>query len=49
MLSDTDYTILSVWLFKNDEFAILLVIKAPHNILHLQMELGSLLYMGVGF
>jgi len=39
MLPDTHYTILNVWLFKNDKLAILLlVITSPNGILHLKME-----------
>ena len=39
MLSDTHYTKLNVWLFKNDKFAVLLlVIMSPNDILHLKME-----------
>ena len=39
MLSDTYYTILNVWLFKNDKFAVLLpVITSANGILHLKMD-----------
>ena len=36
---DTHYTILNVWLFNNDKFAVLLlVIMSSNDILHLKME-----------
>ena len=39
MLSDTHYTVLNVWLFKNDKFAVLvLVIVSSNDILYLKME-----------
>ena len=38
-MSDTYYTIINAWLFKNDKFAvILLVIMWPNDILHIKME-----------
>ena len=39
MLPDTHYTILNVWLFKNNKFAVLLlVIMSPNDILDLKMK-----------
>ena len=39
MLSDTHYTILNVWLFKNDKFTVLLqCLTSSNDILHLKME-----------
>ena len=39
MLSETGYTILNVWVIKNDKFAILsLVIMSPNGILYLKVE-----------
>ena len=38
MISDTHYTIINVWLFKDDKFAVLqVIIMSPNNILHLKM------------
>ena len=39
MVSDTHYTLFTVWLFTNDKFAVLLhVIMKQNGILHLKME-----------
>ena len=39
MLSDTFYTMLNVWLFKNEKSAVLLlIIMSLNGILHLKME-----------
>ena len=38
MLSDTHYLKLNVWLFKNDKFALLLVIMSQNCIFHVKME-----------